>query len=245
MLHSPAACMTAGVFLVLGYFKLFYCSALEGVYLAKLRNNYKYWSELLDESISFLVILAIVNSIGLTESAGIGVAEKVCAFIMLVPAAFMQSMSAFVAQNKGAGKIDRAMKGFKSAVAISFTIGVVMFYAAFFHGDMLSGVFSKDADVIIASADYLKAYGIDCLLTCFLFCFIGFFNGMGYTSFVMIQGIIGAYAVRVPVSFLMSKWEPVSLFHIGLATPCSTILQIVLCFGYLFFIRKHRGSKGL
>jgi putative MATE family efflux protein len=195
--------------------------------------------------ISFLVILAIVNSIGLTESAGIGVAEKVCAFIMLVPAAFMQSMSAFVAQNKGAGKIDRAMKGFKSAVAISFTIGVVMFYAAFFHGDMLSGVFSKDADVIIASADYLKAYGIDCLLTCFLFCFIGFFNGMGYTSFVMIQGIIGAFAVRVPVSFLMSKWEPVSLFHIGLATPCSTILQIVLCFGYLFFIRKHRGSKGL
>ncbi|MBQ3797498.1 MAG: hypothetical protein II842_14700 [Butyrivibrio sp.] len=47
--------------------------------------------------ISFLVILAIVNAIGLTESAGIGVAEKVCAFIMLVPASFMQSMSAFVA----------------------------------------------------------------------------------------------------------------------------------------------------
>ena len=35
--------------------------------------------------VSFLVILAIVNSIGLTESAGVGVAEKVCAFIMLVP----------------------------------------------------------------------------------------------------------------------------------------------------------------
>ncbi len=131
------------------------------------------------------------------------------------------------------------------SVAISFTIGVVMFYAAFFHGDILSGIFSKDADVIIASEDYLKAYGIGCLLTCFLFCFIGFFNGMGHTSFVMIQGIMGAFAVRVPVSFLMSKWEPVSLFHIGLATPCSTILQIVLCFGYLFFIRKYRGSKSL
>ena len=38
--------------------------------------------------ISFLVMLAIVNSIGVTESAGVGVAEKVCAFIMLVPAAF-------------------------------------------------------------------------------------------------------------------------------------------------------------
>ena len=188
--------------------------------------------------ISFLVILAIVNAIGLKESAGIGVAEKVCAFIMLVPASFMQSMSAFVAQNRGAGKLDRAIKGFKSAVAISFSFGVVMFYIAFFHGNILSGIFSKDTGVILASADYLKAYAIDCMLTCFLFCFIGFYNGMGCTSFVMIQGIIGAFLVRVPVSFLMSKWEPVSLFHIGIETPCSTIIQIILCFGYLWIIKK-------
>ena len=47
--------------------------------------------------ISFLVLLAIVNDLGLIPSAGIGVAERVCGFIMLIPAAFMQAMSAFVA----------------------------------------------------------------------------------------------------------------------------------------------------
>ncbi len=192
--------------------------------------------------ISFLVILAIVNALGLTESAGVGVSEKVCAFIMLVPASFMQSMSAFAAQNRGAGRIDRAMKGLRSAVGISFLFGMVMFYLAFFHGDLLSGIFSRDGAVILASADYLKAYAIDCLLTCFLFCFIGFFNGMGYTSFVMIQGIAGAFAVRVPVSFLMSRLEPVSLFHIGLATPCSTVVQIILCVLYLLIVRKKWGN---
>lgn len=196
-------------------------------------------------SISFLVIMAIVNSIGLTESAGVGVAEKVCAFIMLIPSAFMQSMSAFVAQNRGAGQTDRAFQGFRSAVAISFVFGVVMFYTAFFHGDLLSGIFAKDAPVIAASADYLKAYGIDCLLTCFLFCFVGFYNGMGKTNFVMVQGILGAFAVRVPVSYLMSRWNPVSLFHIGLATPCSTILQITLCCSYLIsLLRKQNTQKG-
>ena len=56
---------------------------------------------------SFLVIQAVVNALGVTASAGVGVAEKVCGFIMLVPAAFMQSISAFVAQNIGAGKPDR------------------------------------------------------------------------------------------------------------------------------------------
>lgn len=189
--------------------------------------------------ISFLVILAIVNNLGLTASAGIGVAEKVCAFIMLVPAAFMQALSAFVAQNRGAGKPDRAMRGLWYAVNVSFVFGVLMFALTFFHGDLLSYIFANDADVIFASADYLKAYAIDCLLTCFLFCFIGFFNGMECTRFVMLQGIIGAFAVRVPVSFLMSTLEPVSLFHIGLATPCSTVLQIILC---LLFYRSLRSK---
>ena len=180
--------------------------------------------------ISFLVILAIVNSLGLVSSAGVGVAEKVCGFIMLVPSAFMQSMSAFTAQNRGAGKPDRAIRGLMSAIGISLFFGTAMFYLAFFRGEMLSGLFANDADVITAAAEYLKAYGIDCLLTSFLFCFIGFFNGMEYTAFVMAQGIVGAFLVRVPVSWFMSREVPVSLFHIGLATPCSTLLQIALCF---------------
>lgn len=188
--------------------------------------------------ISFLVILAIVNSLGLVYSAGVGVSEKVCAFVMLVPAAFMQSMSAFVAQNRGAGKINRAIRGLWSAIGISLIAGAVMFYLAFFHGRMLSGIFANDAEVIAASADYLKAYAIDCLLTSFLFCFIGFFNGMEYTRFVMIQGIIGAFCVRVPVSYFMSKRIPVSLFHIGLATPCSTVLQIIMCFICFIALKK-------
>ncbi len=187
---------------------------------------------------SFLIILAIVNNLGLTQSAGVGVAEKVCAFIMLVPAAFMQSMSAFVGQNRGAGKPERALKGLWAAVAVSFGFGVVMFWMAFFHGDLLSTIFARQGELIAASWDYLKAYAIDCLLTCFLFCFIGFFNGMERTAFVMVQGIIGAFAIRVPVCFYMSKLVPVSLFRIGLATPCSTVVQIGMCLGYLLYLKR-------
>lgn len=188
--------------------------------------------------ISFLVILAIVNSLGVIASAGVGVAEKVCGFIMLIPSAFAQSMSAFVSQNRGACKYDRAFKGLKYAIGVSLIFAVLMFYSAFFHGDMLSGIFANDADVIAASWDYLRAYAIDCLFTCFLFCFIGFFNGMEYTRFVMIQGIVGAFLVRIPVSYFMSKQNPVSLFHIGLATPCSTIIQITMCFICLMVLKK-------
>lgn len=64
-----------------------------------------------------------------------------------------------------------------SAFMISLAAGTVMGYFTFFHGDLLAGIFTRDAEIILAAADYLKAYAIDCLLTSFLFCFIGYFNG--------------------------------------------------------------------
>lgn len=189
-------------------------------------------------SISFLVIQAIVNSLGVVASAGVGVAEKVCAFIMLVPSAFSQAMSAFVAQNAGAGKYDRAVKSLYVGVGLSLAAGTIMAWLSIFHGQLLGSIFSNDHEVVVASADYLKAYGIDCLLTPIFFCAIGFFNGLGKTRFVMAQGIISAFCVRVPVSWLMSRRVPVSLFHIGLATPCSSALQIVLCTWYLVALKR-------
>ena len=57
-------------------------------------------------------------------------------------------------------------------------------------------------------------------------------------AFVMVQGIIGAFCVRVPVSFFMSRIRPVSLFRVGLATPCSIVVQILLCFGCMIYIQK-------
>ena len=193
--------------------------------------------------ISFLVILALANSIGLEQSAGIGVGEKVCMFIMLIPLAFMQSMSAFIAQNKGAGKYDRALKALRYAILSSSMIGVAMFFLAFFHGDLLAGVFTDDNGVIIQATDYIKAYGLDCLFTCFLFCFVGFYNGMGCTRFVMVQGITAAFAIRIPVAVLMSSWEPVNLFHIGLSVPCSTVYQIIISFIFLWWMKKQWGLR--
>jgi Na+-driven multidrug efflux pump len=189
-------------------------------------------------SISFLVLLAIVNSLGLIASAGMGVAQKLCSFIMLVPSAFSQSLSAFVAQNIGAGETRRARKAMVYGMAASFLLGCIMGYLGFFHGDLLCGIFARDHEVILAGWDYLKAYAIDTLLVAFLFCFIGYFNGCGSTTFVMLQGLIGAFGVRIPVSWAVSKMENVTLFKIGLATPASTIVQIIMCTCFFLWLRK-------
>ena len=56
----------------------------------------------------------------------------------------------------------------------------------------------------------------------------------------MIQGILGAFCVRVPVSYIMSIQPNTSLFHIGLATPMSSILQLILCVGFMLWLQKNK-----
>lgn len=182
--------------------------------------------------LSFVVIQTVVNSRDVIASAGVGVAEKVCGFIMLVPSAFSQSISAFVAQNIGAGREDRAVKALKYGIAASLGIAVVIASFAFVRGDLLAGIFSRDPAVILQAHDYLKAYAIDTLLVSIMFCFVGYFNGRGNTFFVMAQGLVGAVLVRIPVVLFVNGIAGSTLFHLGLSNPVSTVVQILLCVVY-------------
>lgn len=192
--------------------------------------------------ISFLVINSIINDMGLMPSAGYGVAQKIVSFVMLIPSSVMQSVSAFVAQNIGAGKPERARKGFFTAMVTGCSVGVLIFLAAFFGGGVVSSVFTGDAEVIAQSADYLKGFAPEAILTCVLFSSIGYFNGYGNSLPVMVQGISSAFCIRIPVSLFMSKLPNTSLMLVGLATPITTVYGIIffmICFAWMK--RKKKG----
>lgn len=192
-------------------------------------------------NVSFLIITAIINSIGLIESAAIGVSEKVVVFIMLVPISFMSSVSAFTAQNIGAKRPERARKAMYYAMATALFFGILMFILSFFRGDLLAGIFSKDTAVVAACAEYMKAYAIDCILVCILFCYMGYFNGSGKTMFVMLQGVFAAFLVRIPFSYFVSKMEGATMLDIGFASPIATVFSIVLCiFYYCHVVKKQK-----
>ncbi len=190
--------------------------------------------------LSFLAITAIVNQFGLIFSAGVGLVEKLTGLIMLVPISFMNSLAVFVAQNYAANQIKRARHGLLISFIISFGFSLVMAYLSFFHGSLLTALFTNDSLVIAASATYLQAYAIDTLLVPLIFCLSGYFTGCGKTFFVMAQGLFGALALRIPLTYLFSLIEPVSLFNIGLAIPLATLVQIIICLVY-FGINNKKG----
>ena len=188
--------------------------------------------------LSFMIILAILNGFGLIASAGVGVAEKICALMFIIPSAMMAALSAFSAQNVGAGKFDRAKKGMYVSMALSFAIGMCMFLTSFFFGVKLAGFFTKDMEICKAAADYLKSYALDCSIVGFNFSMMGYLNGRGYTGFVAIQGILSTFLVRIPVSWFMSKIPNVTLFQVGFATPLATVFAILITSIYIKHIER-------
>ena len=190
--------------------------------------------------VSYLVILGFVNVLGEVASAGVGIAEKLVMFILLVPNSYMQSISAFVAQNVGAGQLGRAKKSMWLGMLTATIFGGLLAYFSFFHGEALSTLFIKgnEISVLSASAQFLKATSIECFILSIAYCFTGFFNGVGLTTFVMIQGLLSIFLVKIPYAWFASTRENVSLFQIGLSTVFAAVFTLLLCVLYYIHCKK-------
>ena len=184
--------------------------------------------------------MAIINKIGLVASASVGISERLFIFLALVPISFMYALSAFVAQNVGAKQEDRAIKGLRAGMIISFAFGVVMAAISVFAGDILARIFEDDPIVIASAQSYMRGTAAEYMVVPFVFCFLGYFNGIGKTTFVMLEGIIASFAVRIPLCYYLSRLPDTDLFTIGLAVPISTIASILMCLSYYVFVRKKR-----
>ena len=188
--------------------------------------------------ISFLALIAFINNIGLAASGGYGVANKIVTFVMLIPSSIMQSLSSFIAQNAGAGREDRARRTMYTGMLLGAGIGIIMFSLAFFCGSGISNIFASDEGVIMRSAEYLRGFAPEAIVTSILFSFMGYFSGHGKTLFVMIQSMMQTFLVRLPVAWIMSVQPDPSLTMIGLAAPLATVFGIAINAAYYLYCRK-------
>jgi len=123
-------------------------------------------------------------------------------------------------------------------------LGGVIAYFSFFHGDMLSSIFIGDvtaadsAAVINASAEFLRATSIECFVLSLAYCMTGYFNGMGKTTFVMIQGMCAIFLVKLPFAWFAGRQSPPKLFQIGMSTAYAALFTLTICIVYYMYTAK-------
>ncbi len=195
--------------------------------------------------LSYLIIIGLVNTLGVTASAGVGIAEKLVIFILLIPTAYMQSISAFTAQNAGAEKYERGEKAMWAGMATAAVLGGIIACTVCFHGGALSSIFiNKSADernaVIHNAAEFLKATSIECFVLSVAYCLTGYFNGLGKTRFVMLQGLMAIFLVKIPYAYYESRQPEPGLFRIGLSTAYAALFTLLASLLYYIHLKKQK-----
>lgn len=188
--------------------------------------------------LSFLIISAIINTMGLIASAAVGVTEKIMSFAFLPAEGFSAALAAMTAQNIGAGKPRRAVEALKCSILFSLAVGVTVCSFANLFPELLPAIFTTDGQIITAAGLYLRTYSVDCILVSFVFSFNNYFSGCGNAVISMLHNIVATFAVRIPVTLVMSRQAGATLLHMGLAAPAASLLSIVICGWYFLHLRR-------
>ena len=170
---------------------------------------------------------------GVTSTAAVGIAGRFTMFAMLPSVSFAMALAALVGQNIGAGQPQRAKKAFLMGIGFSLLFSLPFFCWARLMPESIMQIFGADPAVVQAGTLYLLGFSFDYILVAFVFCQMGFFNGCGRTRFVMVNGIISAILLRLPLSWLFGILLDGDLWLVGLAAPIASLVQIFVGFIYL------------
>lgn len=197
-------------------------------------------------NISFLVMTAVVNGIGgAVASAAVGVVGKFNSFAILPAVAMSSSVSAFAAQNIGAGLYSRAKKSLGVGIGIAMGISALVFAATqLFPGPIISFFIQQD-DTIRSGVEYMRTFSLDYLLVPILFCCNGLIMGAGHTFFTLISGSLSSLFLRIPVAVVLGKTLGWGLMGVGLAGPAASLVGVAMAGWFVISGRWMKNKTGI
>jgi putative MATE family efflux protein len=181
---------------------------------------------------SFLVLTTIANGMGVNASAAVGIVGKYNGFAILPAIAVGSSVSAMVAQNMGAGAIDRAKKTFYTGFTLAFSITFVVFIITQLFPQQILSVFDDDPNTISAGVEYIRTFSIDYIIVPATFCLNGLITGSGHTVISSVCGILSSIGFRVPIAILFGVVLQKGLWGLGLAAPAASLAAGLILFIY-------------
>ena len=197
-------------------------------------------------NVSFLVMTTLVNGIGgYIASAAVGVAGKFNSFAILPAVAMSSSVSAFAAQNIGAGLHDRAKKSLGVGIAIALSLSAVVFAAVqLFPGEIIA-IFDQNEATIQSGVEYMRAFSFDYLLVPILFCCNGLIMGAGHTTFTLFTASLSSLLLRIPVAVILGSWMGWGLTGVGLAGPAASLAGVALAAWFVLSGRWLKDKTGI
>ena len=185
-------------------------------------------------NISYLLITGMLNNFGVSVAAASGIGLKVNTFAGMPCWAIGQAVTAMVGQNIGAHHIDRVKKTTEIGLCLNLSITfALVIFVQIFAGRIIMLFDPASPEMIEAGILYLRiCCGINSLIYAAMYTFDSFAIGIGSANVAMINALLDAAIVRLPVSWLLAFLVPIGFPGVYIGQALSPLLPFIVGWAY-------------
>ena len=189
-----------------------------------------------------MTIGRIIASWGETAVAVQKVGIQVESISYMAADGFASATNSFIGQNYGASQMDRAKKGYSTALMVMMMWGLITTGVLVFLPEYIFQIFITEADVIPLGVDYLRILGYSQLFMCMEILTAGAFSAYGQTLIPSIVSIVFT-SMRIPGAFLLGK-TALGLNGVWWSISLSSVVKgLLLVSLFMVFMKKMDKEK--
>lgn len=185
-----------------------------------------------------LLIQGAVNTMGIDAIASFNAVNRIDDYACLPEQSISNGITTFTAQNRGAGKRERILKGFRTGLTLEFCYWILICVVTWLFKRPFMQLFVTEGDqqVVALGCSYLSLMAVFYLFPGFTNGFQGFFRGMGNMSITLLGTFIQT-SLRVIFVYLLVPRIGMNGVAIACAVGWSVMLlvEVPYCF---YFLRK-------
>lgn len=178
-------------------------------------------------SVSMVALQRVTNTFGETVMAAYTASMRIEQLVQQPFSSLNAAVSTFAGQNIGAGKTERAINGYKTAMKASTIFALVMVAVFMIFGGAITSLFVSGDEVIEIGAMALRLTSIFYVFLGTIHVTRGFLNGAGDTSYALINGATEVVS-RILFSLLLTAIPAIGYVGIWLTTCITWLLTAVI-----------------
>lgn len=166
----------------------------------------------------------MINSYGVSVSAGNGVSIKIKDFCQLFVVAMANSSATMIAQTLGAKKYDRAKEVMYTTMKITVGMSIIIILLVELFTPQLAAIFTSDPAVSSAAVMNLKIEIIGQLFYAIFFVYHSLAIGAGHTIFAMASSFVNCIIFRVVLAIIFNHfWGLTGVYLACMIAPFSSV----------------------
>ena len=184
---------------------------------------------------AYLLVTGMLNPFGTAVAAASGVGLKINTFAGMHCWAIGQAITAMVGQCMGAGQIRRARQVVRSGLVLNLAVTAAVVVMVQLLAEPLICLFdSTSPEVIRVGVLYLRlCCGVNSLVYAAMYTLDSFAIGVGAAHVAMVNALLDAVVVRLPVAWLLAFSLSMGFSGIYLGQALSPILPALV--GLIYF----------